>query len=180
MERAAKTMAVVCLAILATITITLFVHLDKNSSFRAASRAASEPPMGTKETSDLLAKEAKDIAGGAAIDCGEVPVHGDPGKATACALGAEKTLKPFIVRYDLYTFESPRSIAIVRSPDGHSRALDYYGNVEGVGGPHDHEGIAAHSCPEPIVFGVNARGRFSCFKPAETLTPFSPQIAEPF
>jgi hypothetical protein len=128
---------------------------------------------------DPLERTSKRTAGKASLDCGEVPVAGNPKAATECALAAQESGKPFRVRYDLRGIDAEVGVAIVRDPAGRVMALSW------IGGPHaccvGHETVNREDCPLPIHLWVNPSGRINCFQkessPPEYLS--SPQ-AEPY
>jgi hypothetical protein len=69
-------------------------------------------------TDDLLEQQSKEFAGPGAVDCGRVPIDGDPKVASDCALAAQSMGKPFRVRYHIQGFDSFVGVAIVRTPIG--------------------------------------------------------------
>jgi len=114
---------------------------------------------------DRLEKQSKEWAGPQGIDCGRVPVRGDPKAATACALAAQKAGKPFRVRYDLQGIDSEVAMGIVRTPAGKVIAISYDGDPSG----HWRYGDGftyPKLCPEPVHLWVNPGGRINCFQQA--------------
>ncbi len=114
---------------------------------------------------DLLEKQSKQLAGPNSVDCGTVPIRGDPKIATACALAAQKAGKPFRVRYDIQGFDSAVAVAIVRTPIGTVGMLNYDSDPSGrgrLGGGV----VYPKRCPEPVHLWVNPSGRINCFQQA--------------
>ena len=137
---------------------------------------ASEEPSGP----DLLEKRSKELAGPNAVDCGRVPIRGNPKTATDCALAAQQAGKPLRVRYDLQGFDSAVAVAIVRTHIGTVGALMYDSDPMG-GGGRAREVVYPKRCPEPVHLWVNPSGRINCFQkesspPRDAMSP----NAEPY
>ena len=135
---------------------------------------------GTVESADLLELQSKNLAGPDAVDCGRVPVGGDPKVATECALAAQRAGKPFRVRYDIRGIDSFIAVAIVRTPIGTVGTLQYDSDPMG-GGGRAHEVVSPKRCPEPVHLWVNPNGRINCFQkesspPKDVMSP----NAEPY
>jgi hypothetical protein len=129
---------------------------------------------------DLLEQQSKELAGPAAVNCGRVPVAGNPKMATNCALAAQIAGKPFRVRYDIQGIDSFVAVAIVRTPIGRVGALQYDSDPAG-GGGRAHEVVYPKMCPEPVHLWVNPSGRINCFQaksspPKDAMSP----NAEPY
>lgn len=129
---------------------------------------------------DLLEKQSKRLAGPNAIDCGRVPIRGNPKAATDCALAAQEAKKPFRVLYDLQGIDSGVAVAIVRTDIGTVGALMYDSDPMG-GGSRAHEVVYPKRCPEPVHLWVNPSGRINCFQkesspPRDAMSP----NAEPY
>jgi hypothetical protein len=134
----------------------------------------------TVESADLLELQSKNLAGPEAVDCGRVPVGGDPKVATECALAAQRAGKPFRVRYDIRGIDSFIAVAIVRTPIGTVGTLQYDSDPRG-GGGRAHEVVSPKRCPEPVHLWVNPNGRINCFQkesspPKDVMSP----NAEPY
>jgi hypothetical protein len=134
----------------------------------------------TVESADLLELQSKNLAGPEAVDCGRVPVGGDPRVATECALAAQRAGKPFRVRYDIRGIDSFIAVAIVRTPIGTVGTLQYDSDPRG-GGGRAHEVVSPKRCPEPVHLWVNPNGRINCFQkesspPKDVMSP----NAEPY
>ena len=134
----------------------------------------------TVESADLLELQSKNLAGPEAVDCGRVPVGGDPRVATECALAAQRAGKPFRVRYDIRGIDSFIAVAIVRTPIGTVGTLQYDSDPMG-GGGRAHEVVSPKRCPEPVHLWVNPNGRINCFQkesspPKDVMSP----NAEPY
>jgi len=114
---------------------------------------------------DLLEKQSEHLAGPNAVDCGTVPIQGDPKAATACALAAQKAGKPFRVRYDLQGIDSAVAVAVVRTSIGTVGMLNYDSDPAG-GGGRAHEMVYPKRCPVPVHLWVNPSGRINCFQQA--------------
>ncbi len=114
---------------------------------------------------DLLERRSKELAGPQGINCGGVPIRGNPKAATACALAAQKAGKPFRVRYDLQGIDSVVAVAIVRTPIGTVGTLNYDSDPSG-GGRVGGGVIYPKRCPEPVHLWVNPSGRINCFQQA--------------
>ena len=135
---------------------------------------------GTVQSADLLELQSKNLAGPEAVDCGRVPVGGDPRVATECALAAQRAGKPFRVRYDIRGIDSFIAVAIVRTPIGTVGTLQYDSDPRG-GGGRAHEVVSPKRCPEPVHLWVNPNGRINCFQkesspPKDVMSP----NAEPY
>jgi hypothetical protein len=128
---------------------------------------------------DLLERTSKRLAGPAAVNCGEVPVGGNPKEDTGCALAAQQAGKPFRVRYDLRGIDCEVAVAIVRDPAGEVSGLSWIGGTDAC---HvNHETVNRENCPLPVQLWVNPGGRINCFQ-KESAPPhdlMSPQ-AEPY
>ena len=134
----------------------------------------------TVESADLLELQSKNLAGPEAVDCGRVPVGGDPKVASECALAAQRAGKPFRVRYDIRGIDSFIAVAIVRTPIGTVGTLQYDSDPMG-GGGRAHEVVSPKRCPEPVHLWVNPNGRINCFQkesspPKDVMSP----NAEPY
>ena len=134
----------------------------------------------TVESADLLELQSKNLAGPEAVDCGRVPVGGDPRVATECALATQRAGKPFRVRYDIRGIDSFIAVAIVRTPIGTVGTLQYDSDPRG-GGGRAHEVVSPKRCPEPVHLWVNPNGRINCFQkesspPKDVMSP----NAEPY
>jgi hypothetical protein len=135
---------------------------------------------GTVQSADLLELQSKNLAGPEAVDCGRVPVGGDPKVATECALAAQRAGKPFRVRYDIRGIDSFIAVAIVRTPIGTVGTLQHDSDPMG-GGGRAHEVVSPKRCPEPVHLWVNPNGRINCFQkesspPKDVMSP----NAEPY
>ena len=97
---------------------------------------------GTVQSADLLELQSKNLAGPDAVDCGRVPVGGDPKVATECALAAQTAGKPFRVRYDIRGIDSFIAVAIVRTPIGTVGTLQYDSDPMGGGGRAHESGLS--------------------------------------
>jgi hypothetical protein len=124
--------------------------------------------------------QSTNLAGPDAVDCGRVPVGGDPKVATECALAAQRAGKPFRVRYDIRGIDSFIAVAIVRTPIGIVGTLQYDSDPMG-GGGRAHEVVFPKRCPAPVHLWVNPNGRINCFQkesspPKDVMSP----NAEPY
>jgi len=67
---------------------------------------------------DLLEIRSKMLVGFNAINCGSVPIAGNPKRPTDCALAAEDAGKSFRVRYEIRGYDSEVAVSITRDPAG--------------------------------------------------------------
>jgi hypothetical protein len=112
---------------------------------------------------DLLEQESRKLVGTDAVDCGRVPIAGDPKAASDCALTAQNKGKPFRVRYDIPGIDSFLAVAMVRTPIGTVSVLQYDSDPSG-GGRRGGGVIYPNRCPEPVHLWLNSIGRVNCFQ----------------
>ena len=116
-------------------------------------------------TGDALAIKSKWMMGRHGIDCGRVPIRGNPTVATACALHAQAEGKPFRVRYDIQGYDSAVAGAVVRTTAGRVYALTFDGSPQGHGGVSLFaQRVSTTACPEPVHLWVNPARRINCFQ----------------
>lgn len=80
---------------------------------------------------DGLDKEMRQLSGWLAVDCGRVPINGNPSDANACVQSAFLAHKPFIVRYDEQGFDSEVAHGIAATPQRQFYFLDYQSDASG-------------------------------------------------
>lgn len=114
-------------------------------------------------TDDRLEQESRKLAGMDAVDCGRVPIAGDPKAASHCALAAQNKGKPFRVRYDIQGIDSFLAVAVVRTPIGTVSVLQYDSDPSG-GGRRGPGVIDSWRCPEPVHLWLTSRRRINCFQ----------------
>lgn len=88
--------------------------------------------------------QARELAGEGAIDCGVVPVSGDPSAVDACVLDAFRRGQPLVARYEQPSIDSESAIFLAFR-DGTVTELfwDTYGSCRGC--PF----VTAESCDNP-------------------------------
>jgi hypothetical protein len=118
-------------------------------------------PQDETVADDLLEQESRRLAGPGAVDCGRLPVAGDPKPASDCVLSAQKMGKPFRVRYDMQGVDSFVAVALVRS---RTRTVDdlLYDSDPSRGG-HAAATVCLRRCPVPVRFRLNSDGRVDRF-----------------
>jgi len=113
---------------------------------------------------DRLDNESRRLAGPRGINCGRVPVNGDPKSTTRCALKAQEEERPFRVLYDLQGVDSSVTVGVVRTPEGAVCALTFDSDPSGGsgGGSRGYGIIQASRCPDPVHLSVGQDGRIDC------------------
>jgi len=131
---------------------------------------------------DRMEQESGLLMGKQGVDCGRVPVRGDPKPATDCALKAQASGKPFRVRYDIMGIDSAVAGGIVRTPGGQLYGLSFDSDPSGSGSTSLSGQVVRETlCPMPIHLWVNPKGRINCFqqKLSQPRSVMSPNL-EPY
>lgn len=98
-------------------------------------------PWGDESMNDTSLK----LGGAGAVNCGRVPIRGDPKPATGCVLKAFSHKRPFRVRYDVQGVDSDVAFGVVGTPDGKVFEL-HFDDYPVVGGPG---WTTVTTCPQP-------------------------------
>ena len=122
------------------------------SACKPPQRAA---PWGDDSLNDTSLK----LGGAEAVNCGRVPIRGDPKPATGCVLKAFSHKRPFRVGYDVQGVDSDVAFGVVGAPDGKVFELDF--DAYPVHGGLGYTTVT--TCPQPVVLKVSASGSVFCF-----------------
>ena len=112
---------------------------------------------------DSLNLKLRWYSGRGAVDCGHVPVRGNPEAATKCATSAQSQNHAFFVRYDMMGFDSSVAYGLARDSSGNSWMINFDGDPAGRGGTSLlRQRATAHPCPTPSTLLVSDKGRLNC------------------
>jgi len=112
---------------------------------------------------DVMDWKSRWIAGRDAINCGTVPVRGNPAVATDCALQAFAGHRSFRVRYGLQTFDTLMAAGVVAAPNGRVYELIFSGGPPTGTTDILRQRAVVNPCPVPATLRSTPRGRVSCF-----------------
>jgi hypothetical protein len=133
----------------------------------------------TAITGDTMDWHSRWLVGRHGINCGRVPVNGDPTTATECALKAQGEGKPFRVVYNIMGYDAPVAGGVVRATNGELYGLSFDGDPRGGGGVSLlGQRLSTSPCPKPIHLWVNPKGRINCFQ--QQLSPPSSLMSPNF
>jgi len=125
--------------------------------------ACKPPQQATPWGDDSLNTVSLKLGSAEAVNCGRVPIRGDPKPATGCVLTAFSNKRPFRVRYDLHGVDSEIAFGVVGTPEGKVFEIDFDGNPAGGGRTPPGGGMTTiKTCPMPIVLKVSASGGVFC------------------
>lgn len=133
------------------------------AAMREAARGPKSDPL------LVLANRLKQLAGGAARDCGAVRLYARPEAATACALGTYAERKPFYVSYEEFGIDSDAAMGFGADADGNAykvgydsagwQTIDIRKNLRLSDANH----ITIERCSKPVKLRKSADGRVTCF-----------------
>lgn len=117
---------------------------------------------------EVMAQRLRTLAGNGAIDCGEVPVDGDPAKASSCAMKASRQRQAFYVRYRARGIDAQLvdGLASNSKNDTYAVIFDSLGvsandqalNVTRPDGDH----TIVMECPKPTKIRKAKNGKLTC------------------
>ena len=123
--------------------------------------ALSSVVMVACSSEDCDPDAAAAIAAGAdAIDCGRVPVDGDPTVVDACAAGALAARRPFRAHYDIQGIDSKIASFIAGTSSGVVQTFSYDSDPSGGGGKHPTLGRA--ECTGAHVETTDGKKKIVC------------------
>ena len=115
-----------------------------------------------KTFGDAMEWKSRWIAGRTAVNCGNVPVRGNPDSATDCALQAFAAHQPFRVRYGLQTIDTVMAVGVASAPNGRIYEIIFSG-----GAPNGRVNVVwqrfrVTTCPDQASLRKSPRGRVTC------------------
>ena len=122
---------------------------------------------------EVMDQRLRTIAGNGAIDCGEVPVGGDPAKASSCAMKASRQHKAFYVRYHARGIDAQLidGLASNSKSDTYAVIFDSLGvsandQAQDATRP-DGDHTIVMECPKPTKIRKAKNGKLTCFNPGQ-------------
>lgn len=118
---------------------------------------------------EVMDQRLRAIAGNGAIDCGEVPVDGDPAKASSCAMKASRQHKAFYVRYRARGIDAQLidGLAGDSKSDIYAVIFDSLGVSANDQAPDamrpDGDHTIVMECPKPTKIRKAKNGKLTCF-----------------
>lgn len=103
---------------------------------------------------------AASAAGADSIDCGHVPVDGDPAVVDACAADAFAAKRPFRAHYDLQGLDSRIASVIAGTSSGVVQTFSYDSDPSGGGGKHPR--LSRAECTGPHVETTDGKKKIVC------------------
>jgi len=117
---------------------------------------------------EVMDQRLRTLAGNGAIDCGEVPVDGDPAKASSCAMKASRQHKAFYVRYDARGIDAQLVDGLASNAKNDTYAV-IFGSL-GVSSDEaqdatrpDGDHTIVMECPKPTKIRKAKNGKLTCF-----------------
>ena len=111
---------------------------------------------------DAMEWKSRWIAGRTAVNCGNVPVRGNPDAATDCALHAFAAHQPFRVRYGLKTMDTVMAVGVVSAPDGRVYEIIFSGVTPTGTVDVFRQRFLVTACPAQALLRRTLRGRVTC------------------
>lgn len=117
----------------------------------------------------VMDQRLRAIAGSGAIDCGNVPVDGNPARATSCAMKAYRRHKAFYVRYEARGVDAQLIDGLASNSKSDAYAVIF--DSLGVSGSDqaqdatrpDGDYTIVMQCPKPTKIREAKNGKLTCF-----------------
>jgi hypothetical protein len=115
-----------------------------------------------KTFGDAMEWKSRWIAGRNAVNCGNVPVRGDPEAATDCALRAFAAHDPFRVRYGLQTMDTVMAAGVISSANGQLYEIVFSGGTPTGRTDLFRQRLIVSACQAQALLKRTANGRVTC------------------
>jgi hypothetical protein len=111
---------------------------------------------------DSMEWKSRWISSRNAVNCGSVPVRGNPDAATDCALHAFASHHSFRVRYGLQTMDTVMAVGVVSAPNGHIYEIIFSGGTPTGSVDVFRQRFLVATCPTQALLTRTPRGRVTC------------------
>jgi hypothetical protein len=148
---------------LALITALVFIFLI--SFYVSGNRDSGIQRAFIHTFGDVMEWKSQWVGGRGAVNCGTVPVRGDPKEATDCAMREFAAHHAFRVRYGLQTMDTVMAAGVVAAPNGHVYELIFSGGSPTGTTDVFRQRAVINGCPVPAALRRTPNGRVTCFSP---------------